>query len=85
MPYTLCEVGGAVSNGLGAQVDLRRPDKNPCSNSLTTCCTTKLSEPAVPKSYSIKTECGIRRPRGVGFRLIGEDENAAAFGNSFSL
>lgn len=80
MPYYLCEQE-ADDSGL---IDLRKPEDNPCSDVLSSCCASKLSAPQIPTG-PINNECGIRNPSGVGFGIIGNENNESQFGNKFCL
>ncbi|RZC40171.1 Trypsin domain containing protein [Asbolus verrucosus] len=81
VPFYLCDNGTINTNGLGI-IDIRIKDKD-CADYLETCCEKKDVIPApVTRAPTLakKVECGYRNPDGVGFRISGDNDNEAQFG-----
>nr|XP_023026968.1 tryptase alpha/beta-1-like [Leptinotarsa decemlineata] len=80
--YYLCENGTIIRNGKGI-IDIRS-NINPCSNVLETCCSLEniRLEPTVPPRPNVKspTGCGYRNSEGIDFRITGDTDNEAQFG-----
>ncbi|XP_071559990.1 phenoloxidase-activating factor 2 isoform X1 [Temnothorax nylanderi] len=90
VPYYQCKEGKIVENGVGI-IDIRSDfgDKDekrpgglgPCDNYLDVCCKAPdLLPPVTPPPTSTRTGCGQRHPEGVGFRITGQTDNEAQFG-----
>ncbi|TGZ50046.1 Serine proteinase stubble [Temnothorax longispinosus] len=90
VPYYQCKEGKIVENGVGI-IDIRSDfgDKDekrpgglgPCDNYLDVCCKAPdLLPPVTPPPTSSRTGCGQRHPEGVGFRITGQTDNEAQFG-----
>ncbi|XP_050312674.1 phenoloxidase-activating factor 2-like [Anthonomus grandis grandis] len=81
VPYYNCINGSINTNGEGI-IDIRLND-GPCSSYLEVCCEKKatVKEPITPAPPPEKpTGCGYRHPEGVGFRITGDKEQEAQFG-----
>ncbi|XP_025834689.1 phenoloxidase-activating factor 2 [Agrilus planipennis] len=81
VPYYLCKNGSLIKDGVGI-IDIRIQD-NPCSDYLETCCgsSERVVDPITPKPDPAKTiGCGHHNPEGVGFRITGNKDNEAQFG-----
>lgn len=85
VPYYLCNNGTINTNGEGI-IDIRIQD-GPCQSYLEVCCNqeNQVSEPITPPpKIDDKNDkpkgCGHRNPDGVGFRITGDKENEAQFG-----
>lgn len=78
VPYYLCHNGSILENGTGI-IDIRALGQ--CENYLDVCCKPpdrieKVTPPPVEK----KGTCGQRHPQGVGFRITGDVNGEAQFG-----
>ncbi|XP_018561637.1 tryptase alpha/beta-1 [Anoplophora glabripennis] len=83
VPYYLCNNGTINTNGEGI-IDIRIQD-GPCQSYLEVCCNEKdqVTEPITPsppRGGEKPKGCGYRNPDGVGFRITGDKENEAQFG-----
>ncbi|XP_066150577.1 phenoloxidase-activating factor 2 isoform X2 [Euwallacea fornicatus] len=81
VPYYLCNNGTINTNGAGI-IDIRIND-GPCETYLEVCCDKENQEetPITPTPPPIKQSgCGYRHPEGIGFRITGDNENEAQFG-----
>jgi kallikrein len=78
VPFYLCVNGTINTNGVGV-IDIRIKDE--CDDYLEICCN-KNDTTAVTRSPSkvIDKGCGFRNPDGVGYRIIGDTNNEAQFG-----
>ncbi|CAL7939213.1 unnamed protein product [Xylocopa violacea] len=78
VPYYLCMNGKILSDGTGL-IDIRA--FGDCDNYLEVCCEApnKTEDRIVPNSVERKG-CGQRHPDGVGFRITGDNNNEAQFG-----
>ncbi|XP_023025022.2 phenoloxidase-activating factor 2 [Leptinotarsa decemlineata] len=84
VPFYLCRNGSINTNGEGIINIREKPGNLPCSNVFQVCCkpedksetplTTTPSPSPRPKG------CGYRNPDGVGFKITGDKENEAQFG-----
>lgn len=82
VPYYQCRNGTILDNGVGI-IDIRL-SPGPCENYLDVCCkapdiVTKQEERVTPKPV-VRKGCGQRHPEGVGFRITGDTNNEAQFG-----
>lgn len=80
VPYYLCANGTIVEDGMGI-IDIRIDD-GPCDY-LSICCepNDRVEKPITSKTDDPKEKgCGNRNPKGVGFRITGERDNEAQFG-----
>nr|WJJ70401.1 venom protein U-MPTX.16-35 [Megalopyge opercularis] len=69
------------TDGVGL-IDIRARD-GPCSSYLDTCCVAPGSVPILPTPSPTATpaySCGVRNINGVGFRITGDKDNEAKFG-----
>ncbi|KAH1027532.1 phenoloxidase-activating factor 2 [Dendroctonus ponderosae] len=81
VPYYLCNNGSINTNGMGI-IDIRSND-GPCETYIEVCCEKKdqTTDPITPAPPVIKeVGCGRRHEEGVGFRIKGQMENEAEFG-----
>ncbi|XP_060525281.1 uncharacterized protein LOC132701417 [Cylas formicarius] len=81
VPYYLCNNGSINTNGDGI-IDIRI-NEGPCESYIEVCCNKedRTKEPITPTPPPVKqTGCGYRHPDGVGFRITGDKENEAQFG-----
>lgn len=81
VPYYQCNNNSLVTDGSGL-IDIRIDDgPRQCNDYLEVCCgaSDKLTEPEIPV-VSPKTGCGYRNTQGVGFRISGDTDNEAEFG-----
>jgi len=81
VPYYLCNNGSVNTNGEGI-IDIRIND-GPCESYLDICCDkgNEVQEPITPTPSPIKRiGCGHRNPDGIGFRITGDKDNEAQFG-----
>ncbi|XP_018400213.1 PREDICTED: serine protease 44-like isoform X2 [Cyphomyrmex costatus] len=77
VPYYQCKEGKILDNGIGI-IDIRA--LGVCDNYLDVCCKPPdLQPPATPKPIGRKG-CGQRHAEGVGFRITGQTDNEAQFG-----
>jgi hypothetical protein len=53
--------------------------KGECDNYMDVCCNAPLKEPIAPPPRP-HVNCGMRNPEGVGFRITGNDDNEAQYG-----
>lgn len=80
VPYYLCNNNTIIRDGYGV-IDIRIDD-GPCDY-LSVCCNVpdKVTEPITPPPNVNKPKgCGVRNPDGVGFRIKGDKDNEAQFG-----
>lgn len=85
MPYYLCANGSIITSGEGI-LDVRfgeedNPDPvfHPCKGLFQTCCTLVSKDPILVKIEK-KSGCGHRNYEGVGFRITGQRDNEAQYG-----
>lgn len=80
VPYYLCMNGKILSDGTGL-IDIRAFGE--CDNYLEVCCEapnrTQNESRITPRPVNRKG-CGQRHPEGVGFRITGDNNNEAQFG-----
>lgn len=77
VPYYQCNNGTLNSNGAGV-IDIRV--QGPCDNYLDACCETDSKSSPVPARTYESRGCGRRNPNGIGFRITGDNDNEAQFG-----
>ncbi|XP_025989570.1 phenoloxidase-activating factor 2 isoform X2 [Solenopsis invicta] len=78
VPYYQCKEGKILENGVGI-IDIRA-SSGTCDNYLDVCCKPPdLQPPSTPPPIG-RTGCGQRHPDGVGFRITGDSDNEAQFG-----
>lgn len=79
VPYYLCQNDSIITDGVGL-IDIRIQD-GPCENYLDVCCKKPqtVDRPITPTPH-IRSGCGRRNPDGVGFRITGNNDNEAQFG-----
>ncbi|XP_076250481.1 phenoloxidase-activating factor 2-like [Rhynchophorus ferrugineus] len=81
VPYYLCNNGSVNTNGEGI-IDIRIND-GPCSSYIEVCCNTEdqTDKPITPTPPPVqKSGCGRRNSDGIGFRITGDKDNEAQFG-----
>ncbi|XP_044734747.1 phenoloxidase-activating factor 2-like [Chrysoperla carnea] len=81
VPYYLCKNNTIITDGEGL-LDIRMKP-GPCKSYFDVCCTlaNKLPLPiTTPKPPQKPSGCGVRNPEGVGFRITGDKDNEAQFG-----
>lgn len=84
VPYYQCSQGSIITDGEGL-LDIRfgeengQTDAHPCSGTFETCCTLRSEKPNIPV-VPIAQGCGFRNTDGVGFRITGDKDNEAQFG-----
>ena len=87
VPYYQCRNGTIIEDGIGL-IDLKigseASSPRPCENYLEVCCkppdtVTKTEDKIMPPPVKRKG-CGNRHPGGVGFRITGNSNNEAQFG-----
>ncbi|XP_032686403.1 phenoloxidase-activating factor 2-like isoform X2 [Odontomachus brunneus] len=78
VPYYQCKEGKILETGVGI-IDIR--GLGPCENYLDVCCKAPdtLEIPVTPRPNE-RVGCGQRHPEGVGFRITGDKDNEAQFG-----
>jgi secreted trypsin-like serine protease len=54
-------------------------EERPCNGYLQTCCSLKSEKPIIP-DFEIKEGCGYRNVDGVGFKIKGDKDNEAQYG-----
>lgn len=86
VPYYQCANGTIITDGEGL-LDIRfgqennlDSEKHPCQGLFETCCTLKADKPIIPPNTKVNVGCGIRNEDGVGFRITGDKDNEAQFG-----
>lgn len=86
VPYYLC-VNGTINTDGSDLLDIRLGEtEEECVDYFEQCCATGdvLSEPVRTKPGSpvlkVHSECGFRNVEGVGFRIIGNNDNEAEYG-----
>ncbi|XP_011693341.1 PREDICTED: serine protease 42-like isoform X2 [Wasmannia auropunctata] len=77
VPYYQCKEGRIVENGIGI-IDIR--GLGPCDNYLDVCCKPPDLQPPVTPPPETRIGCGQRHAEGVGFRITGQTDNEAQFG-----
>lgn len=78
----LCNDNNTVNTNGEGIIDIRITDGQ-CDNYLERCCGPKsiIDVPVKPTPKPEKSSgCGIRNPNGVGFRIVGDNDNEAQFG-----
>lgn len=84
VPYYQCANGTIITDGQGL-LDIRFGEENgqteqhPCTGLFETCCTLPRDEPLIPE-VPINNKCGVRNVDGVGFRITGNQDHEAQFG-----
>ncbi|CAB0005829.1 unnamed protein product [Nesidiocoris tenuis] len=82
VPYYLCANDSIITDGTGL-IDIRFGNGNPCTTSVDVCCGKTLERepdhPITPKPKG-RNGCGKRNTDGVGFRITGNVNNEAQFG-----
>lgn len=84
MAYYLCAPdGNIITNGdglLDVKIDVEN-DARPCPDYFEKCCAVKdkQTKPILPPS-KIPEGCGFRNDDGIGFRITGDNDNEAQFG-----
>ena len=80
VPYYLCQNNTVITNGVGL-IDIRVKD-GPCENYLDVCCEKPLSDVdrITPTPTPAREGCGRHNPEGVGFRITGNEQGEAQFG-----
>ncbi|XP_023290776.1 serine protease 42 isoform X2 [Orussus abietinus] len=90
VPYYQCQNGSILDNGIGI-IDIRSgfgdsSSESPriqgaCDNYLDICCKAPdLSDVKITPKPNVRKGCGQRNPDGVGFRITGQTDNEAQFG-----
>ncbi|XP_055316143.1 uncharacterized protein LOC129575928 [Sitodiplosis mosellana] len=86
VPYYQCANGTIITDGEGL-LDIRfgqeeniDSEKHPCPGLFETCCSLRSEKPMIPPETKVNTGCGIRNQDGVGFRITGDKDNEAQFG-----
>lgn len=62
------------------QEDNTNNEKHPCPGLFETCCTLRSEKPIIPAETKVNIGCGIRNVDGVGFRITGDKDGEAQFG-----
>ncbi|XP_044761176.1 phenoloxidase-activating factor 2-like [Coccinella septempunctata] len=81
VPYYLCNNGSVNTNGEGV-IDIRIND-GPCGDYIDICCDKEKTtdNPITPPPRPEKsTGCGFRNPDGIAFRITGDNDNEAQYG-----
>ncbi|XP_063911669.1 phenoloxidase-activating factor 2-like [Zophobas morio] len=81
VPYYLCNNGSVNTNGEGI-IDIRI-NEGPCENYIDVCCDkdSEVEVPLTPTPPPIKRSgCGHHNPDGIGFRITGNNDNEAQYG-----
>ncbi|XP_031632936.1 phenoloxidase-activating factor 2-like [Contarinia nasturtii] len=85
VPYYQCANGTIITDGEGL-LDIRfgqeeniDPQRHPCPGLFNTCCSLRSEVPTIPK-VTPNVGCGFRNVDGVGFRITGDKDNEAQFG-----
>ncbi|XP_037030981.1 phenoloxidase-activating factor 2-like [Bradysia coprophila] len=84
VPYYQCSNGTLITDGEGL-LDIRfggdegTTEERPCNGYLQTCCSHKSDIPLIP-DVKINDGCGFRNLEGVGFRIKGDKDNEAQYG-----
>ncbi|KAF6199699.1 hypothetical protein GE061_005997 [Apolygus lucorum] len=83
VPYYLCANDSIITDGNGL-IDIRfGPGSDPCPTSVDVCCgktiTKPPDQPITPKPKG-RSGCGSRNTDGIGFRITGNVDNEAQFG-----
>ncbi|GAB1860001.1 Phenoloxidase-activating factor 2-like isoform X2 [Camponotus japonicus] len=76
VPYYQCKEGKILENGIGI-IDIRA--LGPCDY-LDVCCTPPNLQPPPTQPPNTRVGCGQRNVEGVGFRITGQTDNEAQFG-----
>ncbi|MCY5962034.1 trypsin-like serine protease, partial [Salmonella enterica subsp. enterica serovar 1,4,[5],12:i:-] len=77
VPYYLCPNGTVLTDGTGL-LDIRaKPGL--CEEYMDVCCKDPTTQPITP-APKVRRGCGQRNPEGVGFRITGDSNNEAQFG-----
>lgn len=85
MSYFQCANGSIITDGEGL-FDIRfgeedgQTEAHPCTGSFQTCCYERGVPPIPIAPVPVVQECGIRNVDGVGFRITGDKNNEAQFG-----
>lgn len=79
VPYYLCENGTIITDGKGL-IDIRVKEDE-CSDALEVCCKNPLdiNNKVMPTPQG-RRGCGHRNEQGIGFRITGDEDNEAQFG-----
>jgi len=80
VPYYLCQNNSIITDGVGL-IDIRVKD-GPCENYLDVCCGEQPLPPLdkITPPPATRTGCGRRNEEGVGFRITGDVDGEAQFG-----
>ncbi|XP_067000978.2 phenoloxidase-activating factor 2 isoform X2 [Anabrus simplex] len=79
VPYYQCTNGSVNQNGIDI-IDIRIKD-GPCDDYLDVCCQKPdKNTDRVKPTPNKRLGCGERHPEGVGFRITGDEDNEAQFG-----
>ncbi|XP_063989685.1 phenoloxidase-activating factor 2-like isoform X1 [Diachasmimorpha longicaudata] len=81
VPYYQCQNGSIVDDGVGL-IDIRLQAPG-CESYLDICCKRPdiIRNPdPTPRPVPVRRGCGWRNPQGVGFRITGDRDNEAQFG-----
>ncbi|KAL0121999.1 hypothetical protein PUN28_007058 [Cardiocondyla obscurior] len=81
VPYYQCKEGKIVEDGIGI-IDIRA-GPGACENYLDVCCKAPNVQPPdqpITPPTTDRVGCGRRNPEGVGFRITGQTDNEAQFG-----
>lgn len=77
VPYYLCNDGKLNTNGMGI-IDVR---EGICASFMDVCCEPKaVTDAPITPAPTHKKGCGYSNPEGIGFRITGNTENEAQFG-----
>lgn len=84
VPYYLCSANGTVITDGDGLLDIRidvQDQPRPCADYIEKCCATsdRRTEPDIPPVH-IRPGCGNRNIDGVGFRISGDKDNEAQYG-----
>ncbi|KAL3278693.1 hypothetical protein HHI36_016229 [Cryptolaemus montrouzieri] len=80
VPYYLCYNGSVNTNGEGV-IDIRIND-GPCGDYIDICCDKgkTTTDPILPRKPEKKGGCGQRNPDGIAFRITGDKDDEAQYG-----
>lgn len=79
VPYYLCQNNTVITNGVGL-IDIRVKE-GPCENYLDVCCEKPLDDlDRITPTPTVRNGCGRHNPEGIGFRITGNENGEAQFG-----
>lgn len=79
VPYYLCMNNTLVTDGTGV-IDIRSKQSS-CPSYLDVCCEKPLDDnQRITPAPTVREGCGKRNPEGIGFRITGDEDGEAQFG-----